>query len=153
MQEADFYQGGTIERDMFLLRLGSSAEYNEQILLRAAHQSERSKRTIEAIKLYNLAGAHSTVISCLARALGEVVGEPASAGGEEGEKLDATARDILSHYERTNRAAGKEKDAVRRLVKVREAMTAKNVGRLEAALEVRFPVFRCYHRLKKPRFP
>lgn len=51
--------------------------------------------------------------------------------------MERTAADVLRHYERTNRAVGKERDAVIRLLRVREAMDAKDAGRIEQALEVR----------------
>lgn len=95
---------------------------------------ERERRTLEAIKLYNIAGAHQTVITCLAQALGEVVAQP-DGGGEEGRRVEATAREIYYHYARLNRAASKERDAVYILLRVREAIVAKEAGRYEAALE------------------
>lgn len=48
----------------------------------------------------------------------------------------------MKHYERTNRAAGKDRDAVMKLLKIREAMESKNANRPEIALDVnhsRFP--------------
>ena len=59
-------------------------------------------------------------------------------GDEKARAIERTAADILRHYERTNRAVGKERDAVIRLLRVREAMDAKDAGRVEQALEVRF---------------
>ena len=55
---------------------------------------------------------------------------------EKAQTIEQTAAEILRHYERTNRAVGKERDAVIRLLRVREAMKAKGAGRPELALEV-----------------
>lgn len=103
--------------------------------MRAAQSSEEADRVPEAIKLYNLAGDYATVVACLARALGNTVAQPSV--DEKARAIERTAADILRHYERTNRAVGKERDAVVRLLRVREAMDAKVAGRVEAALEVR----------------
>lgn len=107
--------------------------------MRAAQHSEENDRVPEAIKLYNLAGDYTTVVGCLAQALGNTI---AQAGADEKARvLERTAAEILRHYERTNRAVGKERDAVVRLLRVREAKEAKEAGRVEYALEVRVPVF------------
>ncbi|EPS98068.1 hypothetical protein FOMPIDRAFT_1051823 [Fomitopsis schrenkii] len=125
---------GLIEQGAPLLKLENSQEYNEQILVRAAKHSEENDRVPEAIKLYNLAGDYTTVIGCLAQALGNTI---AQAGGDEKARaVERTAAEILRHYERTNRAVGKERDAVLRLLRVREAMEAKEAGRVELALEI-----------------
>ena len=50
--------------------------------------------------------------------------------------IERTAADILRHYERTNRAVGKDRDAAIKLLRLREAMEAKESGRVELALEV-----------------
>ncbi|KAH9921323.1 nucleoporin-interacting protein NIC96 [Fomitopsis serialis] len=125
---------GLIEQGAPLLKLESSQEYNEQVLVRAAKHSEENDRVPEAIKLYNLAGDYTIVIACLAQALGNTIGQPS--GDEKARAIERTAADILRHYERTNRAVGKERDAVIRLLRVREAMEAKENGRVEFALEV-----------------
>ncbi|KAF8588475.1 NIC-domain-containing protein [Ramaria rubella] len=124
---------GELERGLPLLKLDRE-KYYEAILRPAAKQSEREKRTNEAIKLYNLAESPETVIACLARALSELIDEPDS-GGERGLELAQTARDILRHYERTNKGAGKAKDAVVKLLKMRAAREAKEKGNLDAALQ------------------
>lgn len=118
-----------------MLKLEDSKEYNEQILVRAAKHSEQNDRIPEAIKLYNLAGDYTTVIACLVQALGNTISQPS--GDERARAIERTAADILRHYERMNRAVGKERDAVIRLLRVREAMEAKDSGRVELALEVR----------------
>lgn len=118
-----------------MLKLKDIKEFNEQILVIAARQSEQNDRVPEAIKLYNLAGDYATVIACLAQALGSTIAQP-GAGGEKGRIVESTAADILRHYERTNRGVGKERDAVVRLLRIREAMNAKDAGRVEAALDV-----------------
>ena len=108
--------------------------------MRAAQHSEENDRVPEAIKLYNLAGDYTTVIGCLAQALGNTIAQPGA--DEKARVLERTAAEILRHYERTNRAVGKERDAVVRLLRVREAMEAKEAGRVEYALEVRVPFCR-----------
>lgn len=113
----------------------NQADFSEQILKRAARQSEREKRVNEAIRLYNLAGEYETVVECLARALGDHIAEP-SGGGDEGRELSNTAKEVLNHYEKTNKASGKSRDAVVRLVRVRDARVAKDSGQPEKALEV-----------------
>lgn len=123
-----------MERGLPLLKLDKE-KYYEVILRPAAKQSEREKRVNEAIKLYNLAESHDTVIACLARSLSELIDEPEN-GGELGLALAQTARDILRHYERTNKGAGKVKDAVVKLLKIRAAREAIEKGNLDAALQV-----------------
>ncbi|RDX51475.1 nucleoporin-interacting protein NIC96 [Lentinus brumalis] len=125
---------GVIEQSASLLKLENAHEYNEHILIRAAKSSEEADRIPEAIKLYNLAGDYATVIGVLAHALGNTIAQPSV--DEKARTIERTAADILRHYERTNRAVGKERDAVIRLLRVREAMDAKDAGRIEAALEL-----------------
>ncbi|KAI0747814.1 nucleoporin-interacting protein NIC96 [Daedaleopsis nitida] len=125
---------GAIEQCTTLLKLEDPREYNEQILVRAAKSSEEADRIPEAIKLYNLAGDYATVIGVLAQALGNTIAQPSV--DEKVRGIERTAADILRHYERTNRAVGKERDAVIRLLRVREAMDAKDAGRVESALEL-----------------
>ncbi|PBK88713.1 nucleoporin-interacting protein NIC96 [Armillaria gallica] len=124
---------GVIEQGASLLKLDDLRQYNEQILIRAAKNSEENDRISEAIKLYNLAGDYSTVMSCLAQALGSTIARPSP--DEKARTIEKTAADIVRHYERTNRAAGKDKDAVIRLLKIREAVDAKHAGRPETALQ------------------
>jgi nuclear pore complex protein Nup93 len=150
------FKNGVVDQGLPLLKLRTTQQYNDTILLRAAAQSEREQRLNEAIKLYNLAGALSTVILCLSHGLRDLIAEPGG-GGDDGQTLERTAREIIRHYDRTNRVTGKERDVVIRLLGVREAMNAKERGRLEAALEVGFFaafVCSCFHyetRQSKPR--
>lgn len=134
-------QTGVIERDLKLLKLDTNpTDFAEQILKKAARQSEREKRINEAIRLYHLAGEHYTVVECLARALGDQVSEPTGGPGgdaDEGEELANTAKEVLGHYEKTNKASGKAREAVVKLVKIRDARIAKEQGLPERALEVR----------------
>ena len=127
-------QSGIIEQGAPLLKLENTNDYNEQVLIRAAKHSEENDRIPEAIKLYNLAGDYATVIGCLAQALGNTISQPST--DEKARTIERTAVDIIRHYERTNRAVGKDRDAVVRLLRVREAMEAKDAGRAELALEV-----------------
>jgi nuclear pore complex protein Nup93 len=126
---------GVIEQGAALLHLQNTAQYNEQILIRAARDSEENDRIPEAIKLYNLAGDYGTVISCLAQALGNTLTQ---AAGETGKRkiIERTAVEILRHYERTNRAVGKDRDAAVRLLRIREALNAKSSGRFDVVLEI-----------------
>ncbi|OJT04938.1 Meiotically up-regulated gene 87 protein [Trametes pubescens] len=125
---------GAIEQNAPLLKLDDTREYNEHILNRAAKSSEEADRIPEAIKLYNLAGDYTTVISVLAQALGNTLAQPSV--DEKARTVERTAADVLRHYERTNRAVGRERDAVIRMLRVREAMDAKDAGRVESALEL-----------------
>ena len=72
IDNAHLSQSGVIEQGASFLRLQNTAQYrdNEQILIRAARDSEENDHIPEAIKLYNLAGDYGMVISCLAQALG-----------------------------------------------------------------------------------
>jgi nuclear pore complex protein Nup93 len=75
------------------------------------------------------------VIACLAQALGSTVSNPGGEG-DKGRTIERTAVEILRHYERTNRAVGKDREAVVRLLRLREAMDAKDAGRVDVALDV-----------------
>ncbi|KAG9310291.1 nucleoporin interacting component Nup93/Nic96 [Chiua virens] len=128
---------GVIEQGASLLQLQTTAQYNEQILIRAARESEANDRIPEAIKLYNLAGDYATVIACLAQALGNTLSLPTTGGeNEKGRVIEKTAVEILRHYERMNRGVGRDRDAAVKLLRVREAMNAKNSGRPDVTLEI-----------------
>ena len=118
-----------------MLKLQDAKQFNDQILVQAAQHSQENDRIPEAIKLYNLAGEYSTVISCLAQALGNTIAQP-SGDNEKGQAIEKTAADILRHYERTNRAVGKDREAVIRLLRIRDALDAKSAGRFDIALDV-----------------
>ena len=60
---------------------------------------------------------------------------------EKAKGNEKTAVGILRHYERWNRGRGKDRDSVVKLLCIREAMSAKSVGRPEVALDVCFFVF------------
>jgi nuclear pore complex protein Nup93 len=140
-----FGQNGIIEQGATLLQLKDSKQFNEQILVRAAKHSEENDRISEAIKLYNLAEDYSTVISCLAQSLGNTITQPSP--DEKARVLEKVASEVLRHYERMNRAVGKDRDAVVRLLRIREAMDAKHAGRPEVALDVWF--FSWYRRIAR----
>ncbi|EKM83342.1 hypothetical protein AGABI1DRAFT_103578 [Agaricus bisporus var. burnettii JB137-S8] len=125
---------GVIEQGAPLLCLTDAKQYSEHILVRAARHSEEDDRIAEAIKLYNLAGDYSTVVACLATALGNTIAQPGP--DEKARGIERTASEILRHYERTNRAVGKNRDAVVKLLRIREAIEAKENGKPEVALEV-----------------
>ncbi|KAA1475433.1 nucleoporin-interacting protein NIC96 [Dentipellis sp. KUC8613] len=126
---------GAIEQGAPLLKLQDARDFNAHILVRAAKHSEENDRVLEAIKLYNLASDYPTVVSCLAQALGNTVSQP-NGGGEKGKAVEQTAADIIRHYERTNRAVGKDREAVVRLLRIREAMNAKAEGKVDIALDI-----------------
>ncbi|KAI0321907.1 nucleoporin-interacting protein NIC96 [Amylostereum chailletii] len=126
---------GVVEQGASLLKLQDARQFNDVILVRAARHAEENDRVLEAIKLYNLAGDYAKVIVCLAQALGNTIAAP-SGGGEQGKAIEGTAREILRHYERTNRAVGREREAVGRLLRIREAMDAKKEGRFDLAFEI-----------------
>ncbi|KIM38582.1 hypothetical protein M413DRAFT_447791 [Hebeloma cylindrosporum] len=125
---------GVIEQGAGLLHLTDSHQYYQEILARAAKHAEENDRVIEAIKLYNLAEDYITVVACLAQALGNTIAQPSP--DEKARGLEKTAAEILRHYERANRAVGRERDAIVRLLRIREAMDAKNAGRPEVALDI-----------------
>jgi hypothetical protein len=86
------------------------------------------------------------VIACLAQALGNTLALPTTGGeNEKGRVIEKTAVEILRHYERMNRAVGKDRDAAVKLLRVREALNAKNAGRPDVALEVRVLLFELCH--------
>jgi nuclear pore complex protein Nup93 len=114
--------------------LADANAFNAEILARAAAEAEDAGRVPEAVKLYNLAGAYDIVIGVLARALGGALS--ADVPGDREREMEKTARDVLRHYERTNRAPGREREAVVRLLRVRDALDAKAAGRPDVALEV-----------------
>ncbi|KAG6816414.1 hypothetical protein H0H87_006151 [Tephrocybe sp. NHM501043] len=125
---------GVIEQGANLLHLKDMKQFNEHILIRAAKHSEENDRIAEAIKLYNLAGDYDTVVACLAQALSATVAKPSPE--EKDRALEKTAVDIIRHYERTNRAAGKDREAVVRLLRLREAKDQVAAGRPEVAIDI-----------------
>jgi len=126
---------GVIEQAAPLLKLNDARELNAEVFVPAARQAEESDCVLQAIKLYNLAGEYTTVINSLATALGTTLAAPGG-GGERARSLEAAASDIIRHYERTGRAPGRARDAVVKLLRVREALDAKAEGRLDRALEI-----------------
>ncbi|CAA7267671.1 unnamed protein product [Cyclocybe aegerita] len=125
---------GVIEQGAPLLQLRDSQEFHNQIIIRAARHSEENDRIAEAIKLYNLAEDYSTVVACLAQALGNTIAQ--ASPDEKARNIEKTAAEILRHYERANRAVGREREAVVRLLRIREAVDAKNACRPEVALDI-----------------
>ncbi|KAF9268974.1 NIC-domain-containing protein [Marasmius fiardii PR-910] len=129
---------GTIEQYSPLLNLPDSAAYSTHILIASAKGAEANDRICEAIKLYNLASDYNTVISCLAQALGNTIAQ--ASPDERAREIERTAAEILRSYERTNRGLvsgrNKEREAVGKLLRVREAMERRAEGRLEVALEI-----------------
>jgi nuclear pore complex protein Nup93 len=117
---------GIVEQGAPLLALADARAFHAEILARAAADAEDAGRVSAAVKLYDLAGEPGIVVGVLARALG------AAPGGDA--ELERTARDVLRNYERTNRAPGRERDAVSRLLQVREAAAARDAGRPDVAL-------------------
>jgi nuclear pore complex protein Nup93 len=151
-----------IKYDLPLLRL-TEPEYVDVILMKAAQQCESSRRLLNAIKLYNLAGAQDTVMSCLSRALGELLSEPGG-GGDEGKELEELASNVLRYYENNvslssnisggdgfaaaaavlgtgSGRLGREGEDVKKLIRIRWAMAAYEKGDLDSALNVRHLIF------------
>ena len=128
-------QTGVIEQAAPLLKLVDVDALNTKVFVPAARQAEESDRILQAIKLFNLAGEYTTVISSLATALGATLAVPGG-GGERARSLELAAVDIIRHYERMGRAPGRARDAVVKLLRVREALDAKAEGRVDRALEV-----------------
>ncbi|KAG8906220.1 hypothetical protein FRB99_007366 [Tulasnella sp. 403] len=125
--------GGILERYLPLLRLDSTTDYNEVILKSAAAMCEGDRKLLDAIKLYNLAGARDTVLSCLARALGELLSEQGG-GGREGKELEVLAQNVLRAYELRGERTRDAQDVIK-LIKLRSAMEKHASGDLDAALE------------------
>ncbi|KAF8605011.1 nucleoporin-interacting protein NIC96 [Ceratobasidium sp. AG-I] len=125
---------GTVEHDMPLLHLKNAEEYRDVIVLPAAQLCETDHKPIAAIRLYNLAGKSNIVLSCLSRSLGDSLGE-VDAGGEAAKELEASARQILAHYERRGEALDQgQVRIVRKLLKARQAIALSIAGDLEGAL-------------------
>jgi hypothetical protein len=89
---------------------------------------------LDAIKLYNLAGAHATVVACLTRALGDLLAEPLG-GGSEGASLEQLAKSILEHYSKRGDVVGSQRQNLVCLLKIREATVAFEQKHFETALE------------------
>jgi len=68
-------------------------------------------------------------------ALGNMIAQP-SREGAKGRAIEKTATEILRHYERTNRAGGKDRDAVIRLLRILEALDAKSNGKFDIVLDI-----------------
>ncbi|KAG9017878.1 hypothetical protein FRB93_004689 [Tulasnella sp. JGI-2019a] len=133
MREDGTRYGGSLDLSLPLLQLNSVHEYYEVILKEAADICESSRKRIDAINLYNLAGDRETAMSCLGRMLGELLSEPGG-GGAEGKELEKLARDIIrSQSARGERA--KDTQNVIKLLEIRQAMEKHEAGDLEGALE------------------
>jgi nuclear pore complex protein Nup93 len=145
-------QTGVIEQATPLLKFSDTHQLNAEVFVPAARQAEESDLVLQAIKLYNLAGEYTTVINSLATALGTTLAAPGG-GGERARSLETAASDIIRHYERMGRAPGRARDAVMKLLRVREALDAKAEGRLDRAFEVRtcFVVTECALTLRADR--
>lgn len=127
-------QGGSLDLNLPLLQLGSVQEYYDVILKQAADLCEASRKRIDAINLYNLAGDRETAMTCLARMLGELLSEPGG-GGVEGQELEKLARDIIrSQSARGERS--KDTQNVIKLLEIRQALEKQAAGDLDGALEV-----------------
>ncbi|KAG8959138.1 hypothetical protein FRC03_008401 [Tulasnella sp. 419] len=124
---------GVIERDLPLLKINTIAEYQEIILKKAASHCEQNRRSVDAIRLYHLAGANDTVMSCLARALGELLSEP-NGGGDEGKQLEALATDVLKYQEGRGEKT-RDADDVIKLIWIRTARESHAQGDLDKALD------------------
>ncbi|KAH7100231.1 nucleoporin-interacting protein NIC96 [Auriculariales sp. MPI-PUGE-AT-0066] len=129
---------GAIEHYAKLLGLADAKAVNDSILTPAAAEAENSGKLEHAIRLYNLAGAYDVVVRSLARVLAETVGDPVAGGvpdEQEAVRLEATAREIMRHYERLNRAAGKERVVISKLFLARDGQKHLQARRYDRALE------------------
>lgn len=150
-----------LERDLVLLHLKDEKSYLLDIVKSAAHRADQEKRFSEAILLYNLAEEYDSVISVLNVELGNSLSKPSSStnsssesnsyfkessesvgmaarGGQE--DVAKVARGILEHYDRSSgkggRVSRKNRETCESLMRLREALTLYEQGRLELALEV-----------------
>ncbi|QRW05028.1 nucleoporin-interacting protein NIC96 [Ceratobasidium sp. AG-Ba] len=125
---------GVVEHDMHLLHIKSPEEYRDVIVLPAAQLCEQDQKPIAAIRLYNLAGKTNIVLGCLSRALGDSLSD-VNSSGEEAKQLEASAREILTHYERRGETLDQNQvRIIRKLLKARQAISLSATGDLEGAL-------------------
>ncbi|KAG9101494.1 hypothetical protein FS749_006397 [Ceratobasidium sp. UAMH 11750] len=125
---------GAVEHDMQLLHLKNPEEYRDVIVLPAAQLCEQDHKPVAAIRLYNLAGKSNVVLSCLSRTLGDSLAD-VNSGGETAKELEASARQILGHYERRGEALDQSQvRIIRKLLKARQAIALNAAGDLEGAL-------------------
>ncbi|KAG8721577.1 hypothetical protein FRC08_012020 [Ceratobasidium sp. 394] len=125
---------GAVEHDMQLLHLKNPEEYRDVIVLPAAQLCEQDHKPVAAIRLYNLAGKSNVVLSCLSRTLGDTLAD-VNSGGEAAKELEASARQILGHYERRGEALDQSQvRIIRKLLKARQAIALNAAGDLEGAL-------------------
>lgn len=158
----DFLQPGQIERDLKLIHLKDEKLYLSGIVKTAAHRADQEKRFSEAILLYNIAEEYDSVISVLNVELGNSLSRPsatASGNAESGsyfanggtvgiaagqEDVAKVARTILEHYDRSSSMGGrvsrKNRETCEILMRLKEAMTLYEQGRLDHALQVSDPL-------------
>jgi len=151
-------QPGQIERDLKLLHLADSRAYLLGIVKSAAERADLEQRFSEAILLYNLAEEYDAVIAVLNVELGNALAKPAgaasasTAGLPEGfkgtvgmaaghEDVALVAKSILEHYDRAAGMGGKvsrrRRETCEVLMRLKEAMSLYESGKLEQALQVR----------------
>ncbi|ORY89113.1 NIC-domain-containing protein [Leucosporidium creatinivorum] len=148
---------GQIERDLKLIHLKDEKLYLSGIVKTAAHRADQEKRFNEAILLYNIAEEYDSVISVLNVELGNSLSRPsatASGNAESGsyfanggtvgiaagqEDVAQVARTILEHYDRSSSMGGrvsrKNRETCEILMRLKEAMTLYEQGRLDHALQ------------------
>ncbi|GAA6006571.1 linker nucleoporin NIC96 [Rhodotorula paludigena] len=153
---------GQIERDLKLLHLADSRAYLLGIVKSAAERADLEQRFSEAILLYNLAEEYDAVIAVLNVELGNSLSKPAGAAsslsgaasrggffadGSRGtvgmaagqEDVALVARSILEHYDRAAGMGGKvsrkRRETCEVLMRLKEAMTLYEQGKLEQALQ------------------
>lgn len=171
-------QPGQIERDLKLIHLKDEKSYLRGIVKTAAHRADQEKRFSEAVLLYNIAEEYDSVISVLNVELGNSLSRPSSTGtgGSEAEAyfskgetvsiaagqedVAKVARSILEHYDRSSSMGGrvsrKNRETCEVLMRLKEAMTQYEQGRLDQALQVRPSSLRPCRRpltLSPPRRP
>ena len=150
-----------------MIHLKDEKSYLNGIVKAAALRADHEKRFSEAILLYNLAEEYDAVVSVLNVELGQSLSKPSSTatGGRETEAYFGTgskgvlagsvglasgqedvavvARSILEHYDRSGLMAGrvgrKRRETCEILLRLKEAMTLYEQGKLDHALQVRLP--------------
>ncbi|KAF8426123.1 hypothetical protein L210DRAFT_1001994 [Boletus edulis BED1] len=89
---------GVIGQGASLFQRQNTAQYSEQILIRAVRESEANDRIPEAIRPYNLVGDYAAVIACPVQALGSALSLPTTGGeNEKGRVIEKTAVENLWH--------------------------------------------------------
>lgn len=139
--------------------MADSRAYLLGIVKAAAERADLEQRFSEAILLYNLAEEYDAVIAVLNVELGNSLSRPAGASASTGgvglpegftgtvgmaagqEDVALVAKSILEHYDRAAGMGGKvsrrRRETCEVLMRLKEALSAYEQGKLEQALQVR----------------